>query len=1090
MVRVLINSKDNGNNNIDWGVISDNTIAHFEDDPNINDWENHNFSSDEIIIFGEPEYKPKTTVGFYDLPTPIRKFRTIYKIKMPSFKENKIKPKITNIFLRLYYREHKNNDTIKVYNLTRNDYTTTNGTHITTKAFLKDGADFIDKTEVLRERPVLGFDITDDLYIASSDIFSAIFFCTSLPNRNQGYTYAFKYWNGTSWVEFSNIVDDTNNFTTSGKIRWVLPSDWKKYTFSEGGDNIPRYWLKIEKTTSGTQAPDVDAFYLYHHGVTWKEFEYTHTTSNTWINEGGDYETTENYGYGENGIIAQFEINSVVLGGYIDIKLKNFIDKKNIELGGEFDLIIISDESGNNKEIDFYPNIMRDYQREGDDITKIPTLFVEYEDEPPTQITDLHALPNENKKDEILLKWTPNKDEDFAQYRIYRSENPNFTIFDNSLLEKSPSTLRYKATSSGDEGKAIRVVGLISDTSISYETKTLLNNIWVSGATSFKKVLQTTILSNIGEKTTTNGKVLIAINDNADPPNIINEITPPTSYVLELRNDDNPLNNFTDSKKENQLIKAITTLSADTNFSLHDYIFLNSPINYTIDDFVRITDGTNTDYGRIKEIFDTAVLISPKPLHDYLMINTIVEIIPKDSIYHYFAVFIEDEYNINKNAVKSNLIEVKREGVKELETPIEPITININDELSLKIHSNKPIKKFYYDFGEKDADNNKSDVWIETPTPRIVNTYNHVYKKTYTADDKLYLYGRIEDGNSFWSDLIRNTQAIIVNDVPPICKADVSPVEGFTSNTYFIDARQSFASASDETINKYWFRTTKGSWKIDEHNWDGRWYFINSFNKLEGVITDNLNPSNNGQTSPIFEITPETQLNNITEDNDFTKTKGIKKVQILCYTSTGKYNTTNGTKPTNDGSVRVIMNGLTDARDGSFSFAIAYAYIQVVIKEEKFVRLETDLPPTNLPRETMIDVEVVRPIGSSSNIIIDKNTSSSSIGFSSISCTINDASFGEIDPITEEQEYATSDENSNLDKLLHWLYYKYTVDLAYFDKKDNLGFNFPRWIYRGRIIKVSDAESVGTGSNLDEAKINYSIDFIIKERYKLRSEVI
>ena len=70
------------------------------------------------------------------------------------------------------------------------------------------------------------------------------------------YTLVYEYWNGTSWGNFTNFVDGTNNLSQNGQITWTQPTDWETWrydsnTASKSGA-YAQYLLKIRITSLDT----------------------------------------------------------------------------------------------------------------------------------------------------------------------------------------------------------------------------------------------------------------------------------------------------------------------------------------------------------------------------------------------------------------------------------------------------------------------------------------------------------------------------------------------------------------------------------------------------------------------------------------------------------------------------------------------------------------------------------------------------------------------------------------------------------------------------------------------------------------------
>ena len=64
-------------------------------------------------------------------------------------------------------------------------------------------------------------------------------------------TLVLRYWNGSSWVTPSNIVDGTSGFTVDGEITWTIPADWALCTVN----GLIGYWMYISTTTTVNTPP-------------------------------------------------------------------------------------------------------------------------------------------------------------------------------------------------------------------------------------------------------------------------------------------------------------------------------------------------------------------------------------------------------------------------------------------------------------------------------------------------------------------------------------------------------------------------------------------------------------------------------------------------------------------------------------------------------------------------------------------------------------------------------------------------------------------------------------------------------------------
>ena len=96
-------------------------------------------------------------------------------------------------------------------------------------------------------------------FIASDTAFGGLVYDLD-TNGAGGAAYTWKYYNGSGWVNFSSIEDDTSNLTTSGTVSWTVPSEgqWKKNKVPIAGASKkgPYYWaFCTKKSGTGTTSP-------------------------------------------------------------------------------------------------------------------------------------------------------------------------------------------------------------------------------------------------------------------------------------------------------------------------------------------------------------------------------------------------------------------------------------------------------------------------------------------------------------------------------------------------------------------------------------------------------------------------------------------------------------------------------------------------------------------------------------------------------------------------------------------------------------------------------------------------------------------
>lgn len=88
----------------------------------------------------------------------------------------------------------------------------------------------------------------DYLYIGHSTTFFG--FKIEFETQGRGYDLAFEYWNGSAWTDLEasalTVDDQSNNFTSDGRISWDDPGDWATTTV----DSDTKYWIRISTTSS------------------------------------------------------------------------------------------------------------------------------------------------------------------------------------------------------------------------------------------------------------------------------------------------------------------------------------------------------------------------------------------------------------------------------------------------------------------------------------------------------------------------------------------------------------------------------------------------------------------------------------------------------------------------------------------------------------------------------------------------------------------------------------------------------------------------------------------------------------------------
>ena len=91
---------------------------------------------------------------------------------------------------------------------------------------------------------------------AGGDIWRSAFrqLVFNLQTPGSNIQYIWEYWNGTTWSSLT-VQDGTNNFTQSGTVSWVPPTDWSRTTIS--GYNA--WWVRVRPSVSPSTVPIVDS---------------------------------------------------------------------------------------------------------------------------------------------------------------------------------------------------------------------------------------------------------------------------------------------------------------------------------------------------------------------------------------------------------------------------------------------------------------------------------------------------------------------------------------------------------------------------------------------------------------------------------------------------------------------------------------------------------------------------------------------------------------------------------------------------------------------------------------------------------------
>ena len=80
------------------------------------------------------------------------------------------------------------------------------------------------------------------------------------------HTFAFEYWNGSSWTNVSGLSDGTNNLTQNGQITWTMPTDWETVSASTGSASksgayaIYALRIRLVSFTGWTEGGDITGY--------------------------------------------------------------------------------------------------------------------------------------------------------------------------------------------------------------------------------------------------------------------------------------------------------------------------------------------------------------------------------------------------------------------------------------------------------------------------------------------------------------------------------------------------------------------------------------------------------------------------------------------------------------------------------------------------------------------------------------------------------------------------------------------------------------------------------------------------------------
>ena len=101
---------------------------------------------------------------------------------------------------------------------------------------------------------------TQSLYIGNYIKLNSIYI--NLDVVGTGIILITEYWNGTNWIQITsgdNYLDETNNFTKSGRISWSPNSltGWILSAIPDEEHQTEEYWIRIRTSTSPTTSPTV-----------------------------------------------------------------------------------------------------------------------------------------------------------------------------------------------------------------------------------------------------------------------------------------------------------------------------------------------------------------------------------------------------------------------------------------------------------------------------------------------------------------------------------------------------------------------------------------------------------------------------------------------------------------------------------------------------------------------------------------------------------------------------------------------------------------------------------------------------------------
>lgn len=94
---------------------------------------------------------------------------------------------------------------------------------------------------------------SDAFYVGYKEKFQSRYFFLSTVSAGSA-TVTVKYWDGTAYTAFDDVIDQTLGFTRNGFISWTLPENatWEKV--AQSGVTEELYWIKITVSATLTSA--------------------------------------------------------------------------------------------------------------------------------------------------------------------------------------------------------------------------------------------------------------------------------------------------------------------------------------------------------------------------------------------------------------------------------------------------------------------------------------------------------------------------------------------------------------------------------------------------------------------------------------------------------------------------------------------------------------------------------------------------------------------------------------------------------------------------------------------------------------------